>query len=198
MVRLVSKYMTEVNKFEAARLKYKPEYIKWLFIAESPPKVGSDRFFYFEGVWDGDSLFLEMMKVLYPDRYTDTKVVRATKPEFLRRFQEDGGFLIDTSLKSMEKIQPSAKRRQLRAELPGLLERVKGLCVEHSKVVLISAPVYGVCLQPLVRQGYPVINREMIDFPGSGGQVKFRHKLSQLLAEQGWSLGRRTEPAHQQ
>ena len=180
--------MTEVNAFEAARRKYKPDRVKLLFIAEAPPRAGSGRFFYFEEVWKGDSLFLEMMKVLYPNHYTDTVAVRAAKPKFLRRFQEDGCYLIDASLRPMEKSQPSAKRRQLRAELPGLFERVNDLRVGHSKIVLISAPVYAVCFLPLASQGHDVINREMIDFPGSGGQVKFRHKLSQLLAEQGWPL----------
>jgi hypothetical protein len=116
--------------------------------------------------------------------------VRAAKPSFLRRFQEDGCYLIDASLEPMAENRPSAKRRQLRAELPGLLERVKNLWVEATRTVLVSAPVYEVCLQPLVRQGYRVINRDMIDFPGSGRQMDFRHKLSHLLAEQGWPPAR--------
>lgn len=74
------------NKLEVARSKYKPRKIKYLLIAEAPPEESSNRFFYFEHVEIKDSLFLETMKVLYPDNYTDTKTVRSRKKHFLNKF----------------------------------------------------------------------------------------------------------------
>jgi hypothetical protein len=68
--------------FEIARRKYKPQSIKFLFVAEAPPKKESGRFFYFENVSDKDSLFLEMMKVLYPKHYSVTKIAAFRKSSF--------------------------------------------------------------------------------------------------------------------
>ena len=75
------------NKINIARLRYKPKEIKFLFVAEAPPKEFSGRFFYFENVLDGDSLFLEIMKVLYPKDFTLAKIVRLQKKKFLEKFK---------------------------------------------------------------------------------------------------------------
>jgi len=78
----------EMIDFENTRLKYKPEIIKFLLIAEAPPKIGSNRFFYFEDVNEKDSLFIETMKVIYPDEdYSNTKNIRSRKKEFLEKFK---------------------------------------------------------------------------------------------------------------
>jgi len=47
------------NPFQLAREKYKPEKIVYLLVAETPPRLDSNRFFYFEDVRNQDSLFLE-------------------------------------------------------------------------------------------------------------------------------------------
>lgn len=78
-----------MEKFESARLKYKPDLIRYLLIAESPPKTDSNRFFYFEDVGEQDSLFLETMKVLYPKDTSQikTKEIRNKKATFLLKFK---------------------------------------------------------------------------------------------------------------
>jgi hypothetical protein len=53
--------------FEALRQRYKPEVIRFLFIAEAPPHIESGRFFYLTEMQTHDALFLETMRVLYPD-----------------------------------------------------------------------------------------------------------------------------------
>jgi hypothetical protein len=53
--------------YESLRKNYKPGHIAALLIAESPPALGSNRFFYLEGVIKADALYLEMMKVLFPE-----------------------------------------------------------------------------------------------------------------------------------
>lgn len=59
-----SEYLRE--QYAAARNKYKPSHIKILLIAEAPPN-NLDRYFYYEDVKSHDSLFLEIMGILYPD-----------------------------------------------------------------------------------------------------------------------------------
>lgn len=175
-----------INQFEAARRKYKPEEIKFLLVAEAPPHESSCRFFYFENVPTGDSLFLETMKVLYPDEYTDTIIVRSRKPEFLHRFKRDRFYLIDSTDTPMEDPRPSRKRQQIRRSLPSLVEKLAELISDDTKIILISKPVYDVCADVLRLQGFNIVNDEMIDFAGSGGQAKYRVKLGRLLNKCGW------------
>lgn len=175
------------SDYEFARLKYKPDRIKFLLIAEAPPKADTGRFFYFENVAKGDSLFLETMKVLYPAEYSDTKTVRSRKKEFLARFKNDGFYLIDASEEPMQSACSTRKEAQLERCLPYLAKKVRYLVSEDTRVILIAVPVYRVCRDRLEREGFRVINTCPIEFPASGHQVKFRQKLSALLREHGWA-----------
>ncbi len=91
--------------FESARQKYKPRIIRFLLVAEAPPKLRSKRFFYFEGVRKADSLFLETMRALYPHEFSDTRAVRRQKCKFLKKFKNDGFYLIDASDEPMCVVQ---------------------------------------------------------------------------------------------
>jgi hypothetical protein len=177
-----------IDDVETARRKYKPQTIKFLFVAEAPPKASSGRFFYFENISDKDSLFLETMKVLYPKHYSETKIVRLQKRQFLERFRSDGFYLIDSCDSPMEDSSPSRKRRQIQDSLPSLRNKLRELATDGVKVILISATVYDECFA-LKREGFNIINDDMIDFPVSGGQAKFREKLGSLLIKHGWVSG---------
>jgi hypothetical protein len=178
-----------LTDFENARRKYQPEKIKFMLIAEAPPREGSGRFFYFENVSDKDSLFLETMKVLYPREYTDTEMVRLHKRRFLERFQADGFYLIDATDTPMRDSSPSRKRQQIRESLPSLRNKLTELSTDGVGIFLISATVYEVCSDVLRDEGFSILNEESIGFPGSGGQRKFREKLDSLLRKNGWVSG---------
>ena len=172
--------------FEFARQKYKPKVIKFLLITEAPPKVESKQFFYFEDVQNGDSLFLETMKVLYPDDCLVTKNVRRQKRKFLERFKNDGFYLIDTTDIPIEDSRPAKKREQIKKSLPSLIKKVRSIASEDTKIILISSTVYSVAVNVLKSECFNIINECVIDFPGSGGQAKFRNKISALLQKYGW------------
>ena len=169
------------NRFEIARIKYKPDKIKYLLIAESPPDESSNRFFYYECVDEKDSLFLETMKVLYPNDYTDAKTARKRKKQFLKKFKDDGFYLIDSTNQPVPSFSRTKKLSQIKKTLPILKEKINGLVEKNTKIILISSTVYEICEEPLKRMGFNIINEEMIDFPGSGGQVKYRTKMAKLL-----------------
>ena len=171
--------------FESARQKYKPRVIKYLLVAEAPPMVESKHFFYFEHSQRGDSLFLETMKVLYPDDFSDTKNVRSQKPKFLERFKNDGFYLIDATDTPMKDFPPAKKREQIEKSLPSLRNKIRDVASSETKIILISSTVYDATARILKREGFNIINDCMIDFPGSGGQKKFRDKLSALLRKHG-------------
>jgi hypothetical protein len=86
--------MNALERFEEAARRYLPDQLRVLFITEAPPAFRVNRLFYFTGLTDGDTLFLEMMKVLYPVEVgyikgtfqpgSSVKQMRLRKPELLR------------------------------------------------------------------------------------------------------------------
>ena len=176
---------SSVARITEARRRYRPAVVKAVFVAESPPKLDSGRFFYFEGVFKGDSLFWETMKTLYPNDCPQSGPPRHRKREFLNRFRDDGFYLLDAVDEPLGQLTAAGKRERIQESLPRLCQDLREVCAGGAKVVLISAPVYEVCAASLRAQGFNVINDEMIDFPGSGGQRKFREKLKNALLKSG-------------
>ncbi len=173
---------------ERARASFLPRRIRILFVAEAPPPVESNRFFYYRNVRTGDALFLEMMKVLYPCEGTDAKLLRARKSDLLMRFKEDGYYLVDACDCPLPKrLGRSGKKRAVKQDLPSLKAKLKKVCTAETPIVLISRSVYDVCRQEL--RDFNVINTEMIDFPASGKQPNFRRKLRALLSNFAGTLG---------
>jgi hypothetical protein len=166
-----------------------PAVIEVAFVAESPPKLDSGRYFYFEQVRKGDSLFWETMKTLYPNDYPQSGPPRDRKREFLERFRGDGFYLLDAVDEPLGDVTAARKRHHIRLSLPRLCGDLRSVCAAGVKVVLISATVYDVCAASLKVEGFNVINNEMIDFPGTGGQRKFRGKLKDTLQQNGVHVG---------
>ena len=122
------------------------------------------------------------MKVLYPDDVSNINV-RERKPKFLKRFKDDGFYLIDASDTPMEDTRPVKKKKQLEKSLPSLVRKVRSLISEDTKIILISKTVYEICCNRLRSEGFNVINKSPIPLPGYGWQRKSREKLSALLKE---------------
>jgi hypothetical protein len=166
-----------------------------LFIAEAPPAFKANRLFYFTDLKDGDTLFLEMMKVLYPvevgfikDTFqpgSSVKQMRVRKPELLRKFQIDGYHLIDAYERPMpDGAGTATKTRLMQSTLRRLLRKVRHLVRGHDvPIVLIGGVTYSVCADALRQDGRNVANSAMINHPARGGQILFRLKLKTVLRE---------------
>ena len=177
------------DAFAKATIRYKPATVRVLFIAEAPPAFRFNRLFYFEDLRDGDTLFLEMMKILYASAVgftengfssgSSAEGIRSRKSEFLAHFMREGYFLIDASEKPMpDRASYSQKLALLRASVPRLIVRLKEFAVDkETPIVLIGAVTYSACAQSLLNLGFNVINEAMIDHPARGGQLRFRRKL---------------------
>jgi hypothetical protein len=170
-----------MNDFDKARQKYKPQNIKLLFIAEAPPKLESERFFYYENVTKQDSLFWEMMKVLYLDDTIEVKEYRGKKYKYLEQFKDSDYYLIDASPIPIK--SGMTKKRQLESFLSFLVEEVNGLVNKKIPVILISATVHQVCYAVLKEEGFNILNDKILPFPGQGHQKKFRDQLRRLLKQ---------------
>ena len=81
------------NNYGQLTEKYRPAKIRVLFIAESRPG-DPETHFYREKVQTHDSLFLNMMRVCFPDETGNQAVMRNMKPHYLEMFKRKGFFLI--------------------------------------------------------------------------------------------------------
>lgn len=175
-----------INIFHQAREKYRPPNIKLLFISEAPPPIAGNRYFYFEKVKRGDSLFLEMMKVLFSEEveaFETVKSLRSEKIYFLERMQEEGYFLINAIDTPLPDKTAAARTKIYQEHLPHLIKTVLQVAKPTTPIVLISAVVYRAIGRALKSSGFQVIQHELIEYPNSGQQINFRRKLKPLLLE---------------
>ena len=189
-----------LERFEEAARRYLPDPLRLLFIAEAPPAFKVNRLFYFTGLRDGDTLFLEMMKVLYPAEigYREgafrhgfsVEQMRLRKPELLRKFQNDGYYLIDAYEQPMpEGASAATKTVLMRSTLPALQRRVRRLVGKRSvPIILIGGITYSVCAEALRLDGHRVVHHTMINHPARGGQKLFRGKLRDVLTDLGKTI----------
>jgi hypothetical protein len=186
-----------LEQFEESAKRYLPHRLRLLFIAEAPPAFKVNRFFYFTGLRDGDTLFLETMKVLYPGDigYREgafrpgfsVKQMRLSKHKLLRQFQNDGYHLIDAYERPMpDGASAAIKTNLMRSTLPALQSKVRRLVGKQSvPIILIGGITYSVCAEALRLDGHRVLNDSMIHHPARGGQKLFRAKLREVLTECG-------------
>lgn len=191
-----------INRIKEAREKYKPDEIKCLFIAEAPPS-DPNRFFYFEEVWEQDSLYLEMMKVLFPEDAVkfdgidgqtfkldflmgpSTSELRQNKKKYLTRFMNKGYYLIDNLDFPMppQYSRTKDKIHFLEGQKDRTYAKVKQIIDHKTPIILISVPVFQANAGNLKYFGLNVVHDEPIEFPGSGQQKKFREKMEKLFNE---------------
>jgi len=178
-----------VNNYETARDKYRPAAIKCLLIAESPPDINSERFFYFEKYFSrGDSLFMETMKALFPDNALTGGDYKRRKEEYLTKFMNAGLYLEDASSIPFPKGSSKPfKRKKLQGQLPTLKEKLLTL-IDHSiPIILISDTVFEICYDSLKKEGYNILNDKVIFFPISF-QPQYRSALKANVDKAGINL----------
>lgn len=172
-----AEYAELQHTYATARNKYKPSRINTLLITEAPP-CNLERYFYFEDVKTQDSLFLEIMGVLYPDdkkRYLTNGRPTEGKAALLRRFQEDGFWLLD-----VYEVPGDLPPDVMNSAVPNLLKRLSKYIDKQTPVILIKTNIFDLCYTALASKGYRV-SAERMPFPGSGQQKVFRQKFSKAV-----------------
>lgn len=176
------------NPFQKAREKYRPQNIKVLLLTEAPPAESRNRYFYYEHIRRGDSLFLETIKVLFPEEveaFETVKQIRAEKVYFLERLQEEGFFLMNAVETPLPDKSAAARSRIYQENLPQLIRKILQIARPDTVIVIISAVVYRAVGRPLKASGFKLIQEDIIEYPNSGQQLNFRRKLRPLLRENG-------------
>jgi hypothetical protein len=165
------------SQLEEARLKYKPENVKYLLVAEAPPN-SLDRFFYYENVREHDYLFLGVSQALYPDikeKFLSSKRSSEIKSSILQKLKNDGFYLLDLS-----ELPLSILNSDLQSQLPYLVEKMISVTNKDTQIILIKANVYDIAFNFLNQKFENIINQR-ITFPGQGGQRNFQDEFKQAL-----------------
>lgn len=156
---------------ESAALKYLPEKIEVLLVAEAPPN-DAYRYFYFEDVSSHDHLFRAVSKVILGKTPN-----RASKALYLEELKKRGIFLIDLKIDPMD-------GSDLKQYVPDLLLRCRAL--NPRRIVLIKATVFDAAYHALVKDGLPVVDQRVY-FPSTGRQRQFEEQFSKALASFHWN-----------
>jgi hypothetical protein len=150
---------------QRAALKYRPDVIELLLVAEAPP-TALERYFYFEDVPRQDSLFRYVARSILKVEPT-----RANKRELLGRLRDRGVFLID--------LKPDpVDGGSLATEVPGLVRRIRRL--DPERIIVIKSSVFDLVREPLGDAGLPIVD-ERVPFPGSGQQRRFETAFARAL-----------------
>lgn len=177
-----------MHTYNQVREQYRPKHIKFLFIAESPPprpEVQSSRqFYYTDRIRKDDRLFTNTIRALYPETESVPEAtLEEAKEQWLKRFQDDGFYMIEALETSQEhKVTKQQRQEKIAEALPDLIERVDALTNPDTKLILIKSNVFDVAAEPLRKAGFTVLNTELLDYPGIFNQRAFREKLAQLVA----------------
>ena len=163
---------------EAAR-KYKPNRIRLLLVAESPPQ-SKDGYFYFEDGASVDDLFEAVCEVLFEEKG------RSDKTPYLKELRRRGIFLVE--------LKPDAPRRgeKLGEYVPPFLLNLEPLAPEH--ILLISADVYEAAHAKLKKAGLPVVDAR-IPAPSKAQEANFRREFRAALVKAGLEKMIRALPA---
>ncbi len=173
--------------YDQARERYKPRHIKILLIAESPPpsaEIQSSRqFYYTDRIRKDDRLFTNTMKALYLEASEMTEVeLEKDKEKWLRRFEQDGYYMIEALEVSQEhKVTKKQRHERIREALPSLIARVERLVKSDTGLILIKSNVFDEAAEPLRNAGFHALNTELVDYPGQFNQRDYREKLAGLV-----------------
>ena len=176
-----------MSSYQDVRYRYKPDHIKFLLIAESPPPApevqSSRQFYYTDRIRKDDRLFTNTIRALYPETLEVPEAeLEEQKERWLKRFKADGFYMIEALEDSQEHEVTKPQRQERIADaLPRLLECVKVLADSNTKLVLIKSNVFDVAAEPLRSAGYKVLNHELLDYPGRFNQKAYRAKLVALV-----------------
>jgi len=170
-------YITERKENLEYAYHYKPEKIKVLWIVESPPYIRPNeklRYFYRPELSSRDGLFREVMKAL---SITPSNPKNKSLEEFMKR----GHFLIDAAKCPVDKDNSHLKSQILKNCSDILAHEIIEL--NPDRIIIIKANIYD-NVSSIIKHiglGDRVLNNNLIPFPGSGQQQRFREAVTKYL-----------------
>jgi hypothetical protein len=158
--------------YENLRAEHKPDSVRVLLLAESPPDPGSSdrRFFYNSRLTAHDNLFRSVALAAYG---LDKKALQRTpKVETLHRLQADGFFLIDAVGYPINHMEPGARQHAIQEAVPDLIERCRQLAPADG-VFICAKPVHKAVTHLLRQANITILNKSPAPFPLGNTRAEF-------------------------
>jgi hypothetical protein len=167
------------ERIASLRERYRPEKIRVLFVAESPPDSGEGelRFFYNASQERHDHMYRSLMEAAFPD----FKHRPGEKEGWLRKFQQAGYYMIDATDRPVNHLSPAERRRELNSSLETRIAEIGRLIVTGTPIVLVKRNIFEMFSQPLRDAGHNVIHETFLPFPSHGHQARFIEACSKCL-----------------
>ena len=161
----------EDSSYALLRARWKPDPVRLLLIAESPPDSGAGprRFFYDDDLTARDSLFRSVAKAVFDVERLPSG--RGGKTAWLRRLKDRGVYLIDQAPVPVNMKHPRERAAILAANIEATVEQARELRPEG--IIICKTNVFADLAGPLRHAGLPLLHDEPIPFPGSGWQKVF-------------------------
>ncbi|HEV7454821.1 MAG TPA: hypothetical protein VGO07_06200 [Candidatus Saccharimonadales bacterium] len=178
-----------MDSYDDIRQRYRPKQITMLLIAESPPPAAgmqsSRQFYRSDRVRAEDRLFTNTMRALYPEAAAiQDPGLEQQKEQWLRKFQQDGWYMIEALEESqVHEVTKKQRQQRIRESLPRLIGRVRELAGPQTGIILIKSNVFDVAAEPLRQAGFTVLNTELVDYPGRFNQRAYKEKLATLTSK---------------
>lgn len=167
-------------RYDELRALYRPDEVRVLLVAESPPDPGEGplRFFYDSTlVTGGDNLYRGVAEAVYGN---EPAVDVNDKVAVLRCLQRDGFWLIDAVQHSINKLKRPARRDAIRSAAPELVARIQTLAPTRG-VVICHGGVFDEVAPLLPAEGVHLLHDAMLPFPMAGGRKPIIRGLRQAL-----------------
>jgi hypothetical protein len=168
----VSSATDDSSWYDVLRNEYKPDVVRILLVAESPPDpLGADRRFFYSSTLTGhDNLFRGVALAAYGLSKEDLN--RTGKPTILRRLQRDGFLLIDAVEYPVNHLGSGARRAAIRESASGLVARVRQYEPVRG-VFICPTPVFTAVTPTLRASGVSVLNTAAAPFPLANTRRRF-------------------------
>lgn len=153
-----------VAPYAALREQYRPALVRLLLIGESPPdpRDGEKRFFYSPKLTGADDLYRAVAEALYGE--DEIAAGGASKERVLRRFKDDGLYLVDAVDEPINARAEPERSSAVRAALPQLVDQCR-LLHPALGVVVCKDAVYRLVADPLRRAGIHIAHDSPLPFP---------------------------------
>jgi len=165
--------MATRSEYLSLRDKYRPETIKLLLVAESPPASG--RYFYDPNGARTEPLFAALM--------SEIEASPANKHDGLMAFQASGWLLVDATYEPVNSYGSKQRDAVISRDYEQLREDLFCLSPERTApIILIKANVCRLLEPRLIADGFNVLNcGRPVYFPSTGQQGKFREQFGAIL-----------------
>ena len=165
--------------YEQLRSKYRPNSIEILLVAESPPNPGSSqRRFFCSPALLIDNLYRAVALAMYgqdPDFRVDAK------ESVLRRFADDGLWLVDAVDVPINQLSTAERHRAIKESIPSLVSKCRNAQPRRG-IIICHGGVFELTGSALRAAGLRVLHEQPLPFPLGNWRERFVTRFRECIS----------------